>query len=189
MGNGRSLFCVLLIYLCGSGCQPQGEVPALENYEFGGDFELLDQRGQPFALQDLRGAAALLFFGYSFCPDICPVTLSKLAQVGELLGPGKRLKILFISVDPQRDTPRQLEEYLSYFDAGIIGLTGREDDVQAVISQYAGSYQRGEADEAGGYLISHPARTYLIDQQGRVRYLFSQEDTPERMAAIAGELF
>ena len=191
MRCGGSLLWFLLICLCsceGRGQKEEGET-ALQDYEFGGDFTLTDHRNQSFALQDLRGEVGLLFFGYTFCPDICPVTLSKLAGVGEFLGPERPLKVLFVSVDPQRDTPQQLAAYLDHFDSGVIGLTGSVDEVQGVVKKYAGSYQKEEVDEAGGYLMSHPARTYLIDRQGRVRYLFSQQDTPRQMAAIAAGLF
>ena len=182
---------ILLICLCSCEGRDQKEEGAkvLQSYEFGGDFMLTDHRDQPFSLQDLRGEVSLLFFGYTFCPDICPVTLSKLAGIGEFLGPERPLKIIFVSVDPQRDTPQQLALYLDHFDAGIIGLTGSVEEIQGVIKKYAGSYRQEGVNEAGGYLISHPARTYLIDRQGKVRYLFNQQDTPRQMAAVAAGLF
>lgn len=187
-GKGIGIF-LLCLCSCGGRDQSEEEAESLQSYEFGGDFMLRDHRDQPFSLQDLRGEVSLLFFGYTFCPDICPVTLSKLAGVGTFLGPERPLKILFVSVDPQRDTPQQLAAYLDHFDAGVIGLTGSEEEIQGVVRKYAGSYRQEEVDKAGGYLISHPARIYLIDQQGKVRYLFDQQDGPERMATLAAGLF
>ena len=184
---------LVVVCLGGSGCGQDTEPPvdsaALQSYEFGGDFTLTNHFGNPFALQDHRGEVVVLFFGYTYCPDFCPITVSKLAKVSELLeARSESVLTLFVTVDPHRDTPDQLRAYLSHFDFEITGLTGSESRIQGVVSMYGSSSRRGEADAAGHYLMDHSSRTYLIDQQGKVRYLFSHEDTPEQMAVVIGKL-
>ena len=167
------------------------EVPPLQDYGgIGGDFALTDQHGERFALQDLRGRAAMLFFGYTYCPDICPVTLSKMGRVYQLLGArDKDLATLFITVDPERDTADKLEEYLDYFAIGAVGLSGDKEQIDQVIGQYGGHYSLGKEEGQADYFVDHSTYTYLIDQQGKVRFLFRQSDGPELMAAVTQQLF
>jgi protein SCO1/2 len=165
------------------------EVPSLQNFGgIGGDFALVDQQGVRFELQSLRGQAAMLFFGYTYCPDICPVTLSKMGRVYQLLDERQQeLTTLFVTVDPKRDTQEKLAEYLSYFALDAIGLRGDKEEIDQVVRQYGAHYSLGEEQEA--YLVDHSTYTYLIDQQGKVRFLFRQSDGPELMAAVAEQLF
>ena len=168
------------------------DVPPLRDFGgIGGDFALTDQRGEPFALESLRGRAAILFFGYTYCPDICPVTLSKMGRVYQLLGGREsELATLFITVDPERDTEEKLTEYLDYFAIDAIGLGGTKEAIDGVIAQYGGHYLLDREDgQVADYLVDHSTYTYLIDQQGRVRFLFRQSDGPELMAAVARQLF
>ncbi len=190
MGLSSRSFCFLAIclYLGGCGRESKSNTPEPQTYEIGGDFTLTDHQGREFALQDHRGEVMLLFFGYTFCPDFCPVTVSKLAKVEDLLQAQGRIHSLFITVDPGRDTSQQLDDYLSHFDLEITGLTGSEEEIRKVVSMYGASFRKGEADGASGYLVDHPTWTYLIDPKGRVRYLFGHEDTPEQMAAVVGKL-
>ena len=165
------------------------EVPSLRDFGgIGGDFALVDQRGAHFELQSLRGQAAMLFFGYTYCPDICPVTLSKMGRVYQLLGEDQQeLTTLFVTVDPKRDTQEKLAEYLDYFALDAIGLRGDKEEIDQVVRQYGAYYSLGE--EQASYLVDHSTYTYLIDQQGKVRFLFRQSDGPELMAAVAEQLF
>ena len=165
------------------------EVPSLRDFGgIGGDFALVDQHGARFELQSLRGQAAMLFFGYTYCPDICPVTLSKMGRVYQLLGEDQQeLKTLFVTVDPKRDTQEKLAEYLDYFALDAIGLRGDKEEIDQVVRQYGAYYSLGE--EQAAYLVDHSTYTYLIDQQGKVRFLFRQSDGPELMAAVAEQLF
>ena len=120
------------------------------------DFTLTDQEGKPFHLKDLRGKLVFLFFGYLSCPDICPMTLSKLARVYSLLGEqGKDIVTLFVSVDPARDTPQRLKEYLTYFKVKSIGLTGTKQEIDAVVAAYKATYEKVETESAAGYLYNH----------------------------------
>ena len=195
------VFCAVFALLAGCGAQPEAqkvpasetsalvEVPPLQDYGgIGGDFALVDQHGAPFELQGLRGQAAMLFFGYTYCPDICPVTLSKMGRVYQLLGEDQQeLTTLFITVDPKRDTQEKLAEYLDYFALDAIGLRGDKEEIGQVVRQYGAHYSLGE--EQAAYLVDHSTYTYLIDQQGKVRFLFRQSDGPELMAAVTEQLF
>jgi len=167
------------------------EVPPLQDYGgIGGDFALTDQHGEPFALEDLRGRAAMLFFGYTYCPDICPVTLSKMGRVYQLLGERESdLATIFITVDPERDTQAKLAEYLDYFAIDAIGLGGAVEEIDQVIGQYGGHYSLGKEEGQSDYFVDHSTYTYLIDPQGQVRFLFRQSDGPELMAAVTKQLF
>ena len=190
--------CAVFALLAACGDQPEAqkaetpapvEVPALRDFGgIGGDFALVDQHGASFELQSLRGQAAMLFFGYTYCPDICPVTLSKMGRVYQLLGEDQQeLTTLFITVDPKRDTQEKLAEYLDYFAIDAIGLRGDKEEIDQVVRQYGAHYSLGEEQDA--YLVDHSTYTYLIDQQGKVRFLFRQSDGPELMAAVAEQLF
>ncbi len=167
------------------------DVPPLKDYGgIGGAFELQDQRGEVFRLQQLEGRPAMLFFGYTYCPDICPVTLSKMAAVYRLLDlQPTDLQTIFITVDPERDTQEKLAEYLAYFQIGALGLTGTSDKIDAVVRQYGGYYTLNKQEESADYFADHSTYTYLIDQQGQVRFLFRHGDSPEYMAAVSRQLF
>ena len=192
--------CAVFALLAACGAQPEAqkdpvetpapvEVPSLQDFGgIGGDFALVDQHGARFELQSLRGQAAMLFFGYTYCPDICPVTLSKMGRVYQFLGEDQQeLTTLFITVDPKRDTQEKLAEYLDYFAIDAIGLRGNKEEIDQVVRQYGAHYSLGE--EQASYLVDHSTYTYLIDQQGKVRFLFRQSDDPELMAAVAEQLF
>ena len=195
------IFCAVFALLAACGAQPEVqndpvaetptpvEVPPLQDFGgIGGDFALVDQHGASFELQSLRGQPAMLFFGYTYCPDICPVTLSKMGRVYQLLGEDQQdLTTLFVTVDPKRDTQEKMAEYLSYFAIDAIGLRGDKEEIDQVVRQYGAHYSLGEEQEA--YLVDHSTYTYLIDQQGKVRFLFRQSDGPELMAAVAEQLF
>lgn len=186
---------VLASLLCLAGCggqQQPGPPPdkaELQRFPFGGDFALTDQWGAPFRLQDQRGKIVLLFFGYTSCPDACPTTLIRLTQTFALLGAERGdLLAALVTVDPVRDTPKALGEYLANFSLPAIGLSGSEEEIRKVVARYGASYKRGQDTADGGYLIDHTDRVFLIDQQGALRYLFSRDDTPERIAELIGKL-
>jgi len=158
----------------------------LKVFDFGGDFSLTDQYGHSFHLADLRGKTVLLFFGYTLCPDICPTTLSKLKKVNEILGSqSENIRVIFITVDPERDTKDRMEKYLAYFDIGVIGLTGSKKEIQSVTDSYHAVFEKVVVkDSAAGYLVNHSSLTYLIDKKGKIRYLFRQSENPALMASI-----
>ena len=154
-----------------------------------GDFTLTESSGEIFSLKDHRGKVVLLFFGYTSCPDICPMSLAKLAKVRSLLGAmNEKVMTVFVTVDPQRDTAARLKEYLEYFDDRTIGLTGTKREIDKVVHAYKASYQKILNNSSLGYTINHTSIIYLIDGQGKVRYLFHQDDSPEKIASIIKEI-
>ncbi|MCC7264592.1 MAG: SCO family protein [Candidatus Latescibacteria bacterium] len=186
-----ALLLVGLFALAGCGGQPQpppGDKPELQRFPFGGDFTLTDQRGAPFRLEDQRGKIVLLFFGYTSCPDACPTTLIRLTQTLKLLGEASDLLVVFITVDPARDTPKALGEYLANFALPAVGLSGSDEEIRKVATRYGASYRRGQDTAEGGYLMDHTDRVFLIDQQGALRYLVPREHTPEQIAELIGKL-
>lgn len=137
--------------------------------DFGQPFTLTGQDGKPHSLADYQGKAVALFFGYTHCPDICPTTMLEYQQVMKLLGKdADRVQVLFVSIDPQRDTPPVLAGYVPFFDKRFMGLTGSPAQVQAVASQYKIVAQR-QARKDGGYTMDHSAGSYLFDTRGQLR--------------------
>lgn len=158
--------------------------PILQEFAFGGDFELVDHRGETFRLGDHRGEIFVMFFGYTACPDFCPQTLSLLGRAYEQVGPGSdQVTTLFVSLDPQRDTPDQLAAYLGYFDIKALGLTGPKQAIDQLVTQFAGRYEVEQPDTESAPLFAHTTFIYLIDQRGKVRYTFRPNDTPRFIAA------
>lgn len=158
---------------------------ALPVLPIGGDFQLTGHDGQPFALDTLRGKVVLIFFGYSSCPDACPTTLSKLSTVARRLGDDReRVRTLYISVDPDRDTPDVLKADLENFSVDALGLTGTKAQIDAVVKQYAAAYEIVPTPEsAAKYTISHTTKVYALDTQGRVRTTFAYEATVDEIVA------
>ncbi len=148
------------------------------------DFTLQAADGSEFKLSQQRGKVVLLSFGYTFCPDVCPTTLVELSQVRARLGDAaKRVRVAFITFDPERDTPERLGIYTKAFDPTFIGLTGSAEQLAYVRTMY-GVVAEKEAvtGTAAGYLIAHSAYTYVIDPEGRLRLLFPFGLSIEEMA-------
>ena len=131
--------------------------------------------GSTFRLTDQRGEVVLLFFGYTSCPDVCPITLSELRKVDEELGKNAgRVQVVFVTVDPDRDHPEQVQKYVSVFNPEFIGLSGSTTELEPVWKDY-GVYREVEQvpTSAAGYLVNHTARVYVIDQAGNLRLSYS----------------
>jgi len=158
----------------------------------GGDFELQTLNGERFRLSDLNGKVVLLFFGYTACPDVCPVTLAQLKQVRALLGEASsRVAFVFVSVDPERDTPEILKTYLSHFDegehpAGTIGLLGTRPQLDRVLQTFHIAVQRipNASKEAGGYSIDHSASLYVIAPDGQLVSIIPYGLPPEHIVGV-----
>jgi len=149
----------------------------------GGPFRLEDQNGKPVSDQDMKGRPFLVFFGYTRCPDICPTTLFEMSQVMKALGPdADRAGALFISVDPERDSPDVLKDYLSSFDPHLRGLTGDRTAIDTAIREYR-VYAKKVPLENGDYTIDHTAVVYLMDKDGRFVAPFNLNRPPEAAAA------
>ncbi|AOG06411.1 SCO family protein [Bosea sp. RAC05] len=145
----------------------------------GGAFTLVDHTGKTVTDADYRGKPMAVFFGFTHCPEVCPTTLFEITTRLKKLGPdADKLQVLFITVDPERDTPQQLALYLQSFDPRIVGLSGTREQVDATVAAYKAYAKRIPTD--GGYTMDHTASTYLMDAQGRFRTMvdYHEEEAP-----------
>jgi protein SCO1/2 len=149
----------------------------------GGPFRLTDQNGRTVSDQDLKGHPFLVFFGFTHCPDVCPTTLFEVSEILRSLGPDANgMRALFITVDPERDTPAVIKDYLANFDPHLWGLTGDPSAVAAVAKAYRVYYKKVPLD-AGGYTMDHTAIVYLMDKNGRFVAPFNLKRPAEAAAA------
>lgn len=151
----------------------------------GGEFTLQSADG-PVSLQDFRGKLVLLYFGYTFCPDICPTALAATAEGLKQLTPeeAQRVTMLFVSVDPKRDTPAHLKEYAAFFHPGIVGLTGTPEIIADIARRYGVYYAEQKVATAGdGYVVDHTSDTYVIDPAGRIAGKIAHATPPDQVVA------
>lgn len=148
----------------------------------GGPFALIDQNGKAITHQDLVGRPHLLFFGFTHCPDVCPTTAMEISLAFEALGPDARIRALFITVDPERDTALILKDYLSNFDPRIVGVTGPRDAVDAALKAFRVYARKVPGADPQAYTMDHTALVYLMDKQGRFVGGFNLRRTPEEAA-------
>jgi protein SCO1/2 len=149
----------------------------------GGPFKLTDQTGRQVTDQDLKGRPFLVFFGFTHCPDVCPTTLFDVSEIMRTLGPdADKMRALFITVDPERDTPAVMNDYLSSFDPHLAGLTGDPAAIAAVAKAYRVYFKKVPLDQ-GGYTMDHTAIVYLMDKEGRFVSPFSLKRSTEAAAA------
>ena len=138
--------------------------------DYAKDIPLTDVNGQKRSLKDFAGKVVAVFFGYTQCPDVCPTTLQELQEVKQALGAdGDKLQAVFISLDPERDTPEVLKAYLANFDASFVGLSGTPDEIAAVAKDFKIYFKKVPGKAEGTYTLDHSAGTYLYDPQGRLR--------------------
>lgn len=185
----RIVFCAFLLMLANGFFSPAF---ATENKEthvisnlFGGPFDLIDQDGQPTTDRSFRGRYMLIYFGYTYCPDICPTGLSTMAMALDLLeGKGAKIQPIFVSIDPERDQPAFLKQYVAPFHPRLIGLTGSEKQVRAIAKAYR--VHRSKVIEKGKhvdeYLVNHSSITYLMGPDGRFLTMFPHGSDPAVMA-------
>ena len=148
----------------------------------GGKFSLVDQNGKPFTDADLKGKWNLVFFGYTHCPDVCPTTLNDLSLALDQLGPKEKdVGIVFISVDPDRDTPAVLKSYVESFGGPIEALTGKPDQVAQAAKDYKVYYAKHPRSD-GGYDMDHSALIYIMDPEGRFTATFTPDESADSMA-------
>jgi len=167
-----------IVHFAGRTGSPIG--PAIAGV--GGPFHLEDQNGKSVSAQDMKGGPFLVFFGFTHCPDICPTTLFEISEVLKKLGKdADRTGVLFITVDPERDTPAALKDYLSNFDPHLRGLTGDPAAVNAALKAYRVYAQKIPLKD-GDYTMDHTAAVYLMDKNGHFVALFNLKQSPEAAA-------
>jgi protein SCO1/2 len=156
---------------------------SLEKVELGGPFTLTDQNGVKRSDSEFRGKYMLVFFGYTFCPDVCPTTLAVMAAALDKMGSGAdRIVPIFISVDPERDKPDVLKAYLSAFGPRFVGLTGTAEEIAATTKAYR-VYVQAHKDQGENYPVDHSGVVYLMDQSGAFLTNYSLDASPDKLAA------
>ena len=167
---------LLVLAGCGRSEAPVFKLTDVTGASFGKSLELTDHNGQRRTLADFRGRVVVLFFGFTHCPDVCPTTMAEMAQVMKELGPdAARVQVLFITVDPERDTPDVLSRYVPAFHPSFLGLHGNAEDTAKVAREFKIHFQKQKL-ASGGYTVDHSAGTYILDAEGRLR-LFAQYGT------------
>jgi protein SCO1/2 len=186
------LFALLVGCTLFAGCTPDG--PKFQSSDvtgatFGRDFNLIDATGKPRTLADYRGKAVVIFFGYTQCPDVCPTTLAELAEAMKKLGPdADRVQVLFVTIDPERDTRELLAQYVPAFDPRFMGLYGDAAATERTAKEFKIIYQKQPGATPGSYTMDHSAGTYIFDPQGRLRLYVNYGQGPEVFAHDLREL-
>lgn len=179
-----------------AGCDKLStKAPAFNNTDITGldyakGFSLTDHTGKPRTLQDFRGKVVLLFFGYTQCPDVCPTTMAKMATVMKDLGPSaKDVQVLFVTLDPERDTQELLAAYVPAFHPSFIGLYGNQEATARTAKEFKVFYsKRPSGDDPKNYTVDHMTGSYVFDREGRVRLLVRHESEPGAIAADLRQL-
>lgn len=171
---GAALFSLCLLYL--SGCNdstPQFKGSDISGTHLGKELALTGTDGKPYTLESLKGKVTVVLFGFTQCPDVCPTSLAELTQVMKLLGnDAKRVQVVLITVDPERDTPEVLRAYVSGFDSQFLGLTGTTEQIKKTAASFKVYYAK-TAGAQGNYSMDHSASFYLMDAQGESRVLLN----------------
>jgi len=183
-----SLLLPLLLALLLGGCRGEAGPPPLEGATLGGAFSLTSHQGRRVAEADFAGRYRLVYFGFTFCPDVCPVDLQTIGaglRRFERDHPGRaaRVQPIFITVDPARDTPEVLARYVAAFHPRLVGLTGTEDEVDAVARAYGASRQVGEPGRGGAYLVDHSRMAVLYGPEGQPIAIVPHDRGPDGVAA------
>jgi len=172
-----------LLVACGE-TRPQFRAIDVTGAEYARGFQLTDHDGRPRTLEDFRGKAVVVFFGYTHCPDVCPTTLSEIAEAKRLLGPdGAKVVGVFVTVDPQRDTPEMLKAYMANFGPDFVALRGTPEQLAAVAKEYKIYYRKVDGKTPDSYTMDHSAGSYVYDPQGRVRLYTRYGTGPEALAS------
>jgi protein SCO1/2 len=179
--------CVMAAFAL-AGCQPAPQPPSFQATDITGapfarDFRLTDHNGQVRTLADFKGKAVAIFFGYVHCPDVCPTTLSDFAAALQQLGPqAEQVQVIFVTVDPQRDTPELLKQFVPAFNPDFLGMYTDEATLKQLVKEYKVVYQKTAVKAADDYLIDHSAGTYVYDRKGNLRLLMPYGSSPDAIA-------
>ena len=167
--NVLLLASAALLAACGEK-KPQFSAVDLTGADYAKDFQLPDVDGKPRSLADFRGKAVVVFFGYTQCPDVCPTTLAEIAQAKKLLGAdGAKVQGVFITVDPERDTPELLKAYVANFGTDFVALRGTPEQTAAVAKDFKVYFKKVEGKTPGSYTMDHSAASFVYDPKGRLR--------------------
>ena len=184
MRSSSRLFWSIIICSVLAGCdsRPQFRSTDITGAPYGQRLELVDHAGKPRRLEDWRGSAVVLFFGFTHCPDVCPTTLADISQAVKSLGPdAERVQVVMVSVDPERDTPESLAKYVTAFDPRFLGLRGDLDATKKVAAEFKIYFEKRKQGES--YTVDHSAQSYVIDPQGRLRLLVRHDRISQDLAA------
>jgi protein SCO1/2 len=183
---------IIIFSLLLAGCDggPKFKSTDITGVDYGRSLELTDHTGRLRRLEDFRGKAVVLFFGFTHCPDVCPTTLAELSQAMKQLGPdAERVQVLFVTVDPERDTREALAKYVTAFDPRFLGLYGDAAATQRVAKEFKIYYEKRTTGES--YSVDHSGQSYVLDPQGRLRLLVRPEritaDLPEDLRTLLKE--
>ena len=176
-----------MLAACSGGGAPKFKSTDITGVDYGRSLELTDTSGRVRHLDDFRGKAVVVFFSFTHCPDVCPTTLADLSRVMQQLGPdADRVQVLFITVDPERDTPSDLAQYVNAFDSRFIALRGDAEQTARVAKEFKIYYEKRKQGDT--YTVDHSAQSYVIDPQGRLRLLVRHDrlaqDLPEDLRVI-----
>ena len=182
-----------LLLICLAACSPKPEFKNIDitgSTAFGKDFSLVDSDGKVRTLADFKGKVVVMFFGYTQCPDICPTTLTEMQQVMTLLGPqADKVQVLFVTVDPDRDTAAILKQYVPSFDSRFMGLRPADEAaLEKVTKDFKIYYKKVPGTSPGSYTIDHTAGSYAFDPEGRLRLYIKHAQGPETLAHDLKEL-
>ena len=186
-------FIVTVMTMMLVACSPKPEFKNVDitgSTAFGKDFSLIDPDGKVKTLADFKGKAVVMFFGYTQCPDVCPTTLTEMQQVMTLLGPkSDKVQVLFVTVDPDRDTAAILKQYVPSFDSRFLGLRPADEAaLEKVTKDFKIYYKKVPGKSPGSYTMDHSAGSYAFDQEGRLRLYIKHAQGPETLAHDLKEL-
>lgn len=177
------LLCIVLL-LAACSDPPRFVSTDISTVDWGKDFSLTDHNGQARKLADFRGKAVVMFFGYTQCPDVCPTTLSGLGSAMQILGDdAKRVQVLFVTVDPERDTPKLLAQYVPAFHPSFLGLLADEKNTRALAKEFKVFYAKQPGSAADSYSVDHSTGSFAFDPAGKLRLLLRHGEAPANIAA------
>jgi protein SCO1/2 len=186
-------YCIATLLIALTACSPKPEFKNIDitgSTAFGKDFSLVDPDGKVRTLADFKGKVVVMFFGYTQCPDVCPTTLTEMQQAMTLLGPqSDKVQVLFVTVDPERDTAAILKQYVPAFDPRFLGLRPVDDAaLEKVAKDFKIYYKKVPGTSPGSYTIDHTAGSYAFDPEGRLRLYIKHAQGPETLAHDLKEL-
>ena len=179
-----SLILCLALMLSGCSAPVSFKATDISGSDWGKNFSLTDHHGKARQLSDFKGKAVILFFGYTQCPDVCPTTLTSMRDALGLMGPDAgRVQVLFVTLDPARDTTQLLAQYVPMFHPSFLGLSGDDASIAALAKDFKVFYAKQAGSTPGSYSIDHSTGSYAFDPQGRLRLLLRHGETPDNVAA------